>query len=72
MATIMTIELSDTLHVHVCDGQSPHILIERVGAGLVRIEPREVRHLSDVLCLSAGDLAQLVAEENENPSSYRV
>lgn len=58
--SIMTVELSDTLHVHICNSGDPHILIERLGAGLVRIEPREVRHLSDVLCLAGGDLAALV------------
>lgn len=62
MATIMTVEISDTLHVHVCNTDDQHILIERVGAGLVRIEPREVRYLSDVLCLAGGDLAALAGE----------
>ena len=59
MGQIMTVEISDTLHVHVCNSDDPHVLIERIDGGLVRIEPREVRHLSDVLCLAGGDLAAL-------------
>lgn len=60
--TIMTVEINDTLFVDVLT-DPPGIAIRRVGAGLVRIEPREVRYLSDVLCLAGGDLAALVADE---------
>ena len=65
MTTIMTVEISDDLRVHVCDGQNPHILIERLDAGLVRIEAREVRHLAEVLILAGGDLAALAVDDLE-------
>lgn len=65
MTTIMTIPIgkSDeaTLHVDVRNGDDPHIYIHREGAGLVRVEPHEVRHLAEVLTLAGGDLAALAA-----------
>jgi len=65
MATIMTVELNDTLRVHVCNSDDPHIRIERIGADLVRIEANEVRHLVEVLTLAGGDLAALVRLKEE-------
>jgi len=65
MSSLMTVELNDTLHAHVCDADDPHIRIERVGADLVRIEANEVRHLVEVLTLAGGDLAALVRLKEE-------
>lgn len=69
--SIMTVEINDTLHVHLCDGDDPHVLIERVGAALVRIEGNEIRHLSDVLCLVGGDLAALAVDDCLSLSDLR-
>ena len=42
---IMTVPINDTLRVHVCDGDDPHLLIDRLDAGLVRIEADEIREI---------------------------
>lgn len=58
---IRAIEINEELRVCVVTGVDPHVLIDRVAGGLVRIEAREVRHLADVLTLAGGDLAALAA-----------
>ena len=61
--TLTTVELSDTLHVHICSPADPHILIERIEGGMVRIEPREVRHLVNILIVAGGGLTALAKME---------
>lgn len=73
MTTIMTIPIgkSDeaTLHVDVRNGDDPHLYIHRDGAGLVRIEPHEVRRLAVVLLLAAGDLAVMRNRRDERTAT---
>ena len=52
-----TIRVSDTLIVEVDVGADPHVALIRTGAGLVRIEPGELRALVAVLVEVAGRLA---------------
>lgn len=64
--SIRTKKISATLIIHICNADDPHILIERLPTGsLVRIEAREVRHLTAVLNKAGGDLAALAAADEE-------
>ncbi len=59
-----TIEVNDTLHLHVHNSNDPHCQIDRVDGGLVRLEWAELERLADMLTA----LVQLVEpfEEKAN------
>ena len=40
-----TIEVNDTLKVEIVAGSDPHVTLERIGGGCIRIEPGELRGL---------------------------
>ena len=58
-----TIEVNDTLKVEIERGADPHIAIERVDGGRVRIETTELRALIAALAESAGILASWAVRE---------
>ena len=51
------IRVSDTLTVKVDAGSDPHVVIERIEGGCVRVEPTEIRHLVGALVEAVGILA---------------
>jgi len=60
------IPIGGTLFVELHTGTDPHLVINREGGGLVRVELNEVRHLSAALALAGGELAALASEVKDN------
>ena len=56
------IPIGGTLFVEIHTGTDPHLVINREGGGLVRVELTEIRYLSAALCLAGGELAALASE----------
>jgi len=56
------IPIGGTLFVEIHTGTDPHLVINREGGGLIRLELSEVRHLCAALCLAGAELAALVSE----------
>lgn len=67
---LMTISINDTLRITVYNADDPRVLIERKDAGLVRIEPHEIRHLVDALVRAGGELAAS-RRSDETPLLHR-
>lgn len=44
-----TLQVNDTLLVHVHNSGDPHVQVDRVSGGLVRIEWAELERLADML-----------------------
>ena len=57
-----TIEVNDTLKVRVEPGADPHVTLERIGGGLIRLEPGELRGLVAALVEAACRLADAQIE----------
>jgi hypothetical protein len=60
---VETVQVSKTLTVEiVAGGRDPHVAVDRVQGGRVRVEPNELRSLVAGLVCAAGLLAQAEAE----------